>query len=352
MKRTLEFSAALLLSAAVAALAGCRGDQPPGPQPPAGQPADQVLQILCGGSFQPPVEKLVEMFEAETGHQAELVLGQSEDHLPRVKMEAAGDVFISHDPYMEYTEQAGAMLRWVQVGYVAPVLVVKKGSDLDIHSIEDLTRPGLRVILPNPDYSTCGEMVFKLLEKKGIRDEVLANVGDAQVRSHAQVAQAIKLDHRDAGIMWNGVSHNWLDAIEIVPTPYEYEDEVRVGVMGLSYSEKQELVEEFLEFAEEHGEEVFREFGYVKTPGVEEPTAGTPPSPDLPQPSPEGEAEPSPEAEAEPTPEAEAEPSPEAEAEPSPEAEAEPSPEAEAEPTPEADTPPQTPEQPEPAPAG
>jgi len=235
MKRTIPLGAGLFLCAAAIMLAGCGGTDQTGTQraeteqPSGRESAEQPLQILCGGSFRPPMEKLVEMFEAETGHKAELVLGQSEDHLPRVKMKAAGDVFVSHDPYIDYTEQAGAMRRWVQVGYVAPVLVVKKGNELDIQRIEDLTRPGLRVILPNPEYSTCGEMVFKLLEKKGIKDAVLANVGDALVRSHSQVAQAIKLGHRDAGIMWNGVAHNWLDAIDILPTPYEYDQEIRVG---------------------------------------------------------------------------------------------------------------------------
>ncbi len=104
MKRTTGITrvgGALLGMAAVAALGGCRGDQQPGIQPPgAQQAADQALQILCGGSFQPPMEKLVEKFEAETGHRAELVIGQSEDHLPKVKTKAAGDVFVSHDPYM------------------------------------------------------------------------------------------------------------------------------------------------------------------------------------------------------------------------------------------------------------
>lgn len=317
MKRTMHVKRvcrALLAMLAAVLLAGCRGEQQPAVQPPGGQqPGEQTLQVLCGGSFQPPLQKLEEMFEAETGHQVELVIGQSEDHLPKVRTKAAGDVFVSHDPYIDYTEQAGAMLRWVQVGYVSPVLVVKKGSDLHIRSIEDLARPGLRVVLPNPEYSTCGEMVFELLEKKGIKDAVLANVGNAQVRSHAEVATAIKLGHCDAGIMWNGVAHNWLDAIEIVPTPYEYDQEIRVGVMGLSYSEKRELIEELLKFVEQHGEEVFRQFGYVKTPGLQEPPAGQTPSLDQPAAQPQAQTQPPLEATPRPASESESRPQPQPE---------------------------------------
>jgi len=229
---------------------------------PGGPPANEI-EVLCGGSFRPPMEKLAKEFEEKTGCRAVLVFGQSEDHLPKVKMHAIGDAFVSHDPYIEYTEDAGALTRFATVGYVCPVLVVKKGNPEGIKGIEDLARPGLGVVLPNPEFSTCGEMVFKLLEEKGIKEAVLANVGNAQVRSHADVGKQIKLGHRDAGIMWNGMANNWLDAIEIVPAPNEYE-EIRVTVMGLSYSKRQDKVEEFLKFAEIRGKEIFAEFGYVK----------------------------------------------------------------------------------------
>jgi len=265
--------ATILALAAAVAITGCSppGETPTDGSPSAGdtQPAPSTetgppLQILCGGSFRPPMERLAELFEQQSGHSVELVFGQSEDHLPHVKLKAAGDVFVSHDPYMEYTEQADALTRYVAVGFVAPVLVTAKGNPMQVNTVDDLAREGLRVVLPNPDFSTCGEMVAALLEKKGIADAVSANVGNALVRSHSEVASMIKLGSRDAGIMWNGVAHNWLDDIEIVAGEYEYDEEIRVGVMGLSYSRQPEVVEELLKFVEEHGTDVFAEFGYVK----------------------------------------------------------------------------------------
>lgn len=222
------------------------------------------LTVLCGGSFKEPAEKLVGTFEEETGIDVEISFGQSEDHLPHVKAHKVGDIFVSHSPYMKYTEDAQACSRWVLVGYVRPVLVVRKGSALNLEKVEDLARPGLKVALPNPEFSTCGEMVESLFEKKGIWDDVKENVGNAFFRSHAQVATAIKVGNRDAGMMWNGVAHNWLDAVEIIPTPYEYDEVIEVGVIGLSYSKHPELVEELLKFSEKKGEEIFGEFGFTK----------------------------------------------------------------------------------------
>ena len=225
---------------------------------------DKEIMVLCGTSFGPPTEKLIKMFKKETGVKAVISFGGSEDLLPQVKIGRVGDVFITHDPYMKYTKDEKAMLRWIHVGHVAPALVVKKGNPKKLKRFEDLARPGLRVLLPNPDYSTCGEMVFGLLEEKGNREAVLKNVGNALFRSHADIGNKMKLGVGDAAIMWKGVAHNYRDAIDIVPCPYEYDEEIRVGVIGLSYTKNKAEVERVLKFVDKHGKAVFKEFGYVK----------------------------------------------------------------------------------------
>lgn len=231
--------------------------------PKSGQ-AGEPITILCGSSFRLPMEKLTAMYEKETGRRTELSFGGCEDHLPHVKAKSAGDVFVAHSPYQQYTQDAGALLRDVEVGFLAPVLVVPKGNPKGIKKIEDLAKPGLQVILTNPEFSTCGEMTFALLEKKGIKDAVLANVGNRMFKQHSEVGNKMKLGFGDAAIMWNGVAANFLDAIEVVPTPYEYDDEIRVSVIGLSYTDQTDQVQQFLDFVEANGKQVFKEFGYVK----------------------------------------------------------------------------------------
>lgn len=226
--------------------------------------ADVPITILCGSSFRPPMEKLTQMFEKETGGKTELSFGGSEDHLPNVKAKIAGDVYVSHSPFQQYTRDADAMLREVEVGFLAPVLVVAKGNPKGIKSIDDLTKPDLQVLLTNPEFSTCGEMTFALLEKKNIKDAVLKNVGNAMFKHHSEIGNKMKLGFGDAGIMWNGVANNFQDAIDVVPVPYEYDEEIRVSVMGLSYTKQPEQVQKFLDFVEVHGPDVFKEFGYVK----------------------------------------------------------------------------------------
>jgi molybdate transport system substrate-binding protein len=253
MQRTIGLMTSVLLAVILA-----------GMTPASSESAEKELLVLCGTSFGPPTERLLKEFEKETGIKAVISFGGSEDLLPQVKLKTVGDVFITHDPYMEYTKEAGALIRWVQVGNVAPALVVKKGNPHKLEKIADLAKPGLKVLLPNPDFSTCGEMVFQLMEKKGIKDAVLKNVGNAMFRSHADIGNKMKLGVGDAAMMWNGVAHNFKDAIDVIRLPYEYDEEIRVGVIGLSYTKNRAEVEKFLKFIDKRGKEVFEEFGYVK----------------------------------------------------------------------------------------
>ncbi|MFQ5810219.1 MAG: substrate-binding domain-containing protein [Armatimonadota bacterium] len=234
-------------------LIGCRKPEDP-----------NTLLVLCGNSFRPPMEALEKAFEEQSEVEIDLSIGQSEDLLPKVKIAAEGDVFVSHDPYLDYTEEADALLEGVQVGHVAPVLVVPKGNPAGVKSIEDLAKPGVKVALPDARYSTCGEMLDKLLEKKGIKEAVLENAGGAIFRSHSDTGTSLQVGEREAGVMWTGTAHTFRDSIEVVPTPYEYDETIRVWVMGLSYTENEALVRQFLEFVKTEGPPIFAEYGYTK----------------------------------------------------------------------------------------
>jgi len=228
-------------------------------------PAEQEeLVLLCGSSFIPPAEQLCSEFKAQTGIEIVRTVGGSEDLLPQIKAGQKGDIFITHDPYLDYVADANALAGHVHVGFVAPVLAVQKSNPKGVASIQDLTRPGLKVALSNPQYSTCGEMVFTLLDKKGIKEAVMKNVENRLTKGHSTLGNFLKTQAVDAVIMWNGVAHTFSNSLEIVRTPYEYDEEIRVHIIGLSYSKEAESLKKFIEFARNRGPEIFAEHGYVK----------------------------------------------------------------------------------------
>jgi molybdate transport system substrate-binding protein len=227
-------------------------------------PQKKELVVLCGSSFVPPADKLIEQFKAKTGADVVTSAAGSEDFLPLVKAGKKGDILITHDPYLDQVKEAKAWLDNAEVGFVAPVLAVAKGNPKGVKSIKDLTMEGLRVGLTDPQYSTCGEMVYKLLDKKGIKDAVLKNVGNRLTKGHSNLGTLLQTGAVDAVIMWNGVADTFKQHLDVVPTPYEYDTTIRVHVIGLSYSRHPELVKEFVSFARQHGKAVFASYGYVK----------------------------------------------------------------------------------------
>ena len=64
--------------------------------------------------------------------------------------------------------------------------------------------------------------------------------------------------------MWNGVAHTFKEHLQVVRTPYEYETEIRVHVIGLSYSRRPQLVKRFMALVRAEGPRIFAEHGYVK----------------------------------------------------------------------------------------
>jgi len=256
----------MTVAAAMVFTAGCGRKTPSGAAGPndVGATAAGELIVLCGSSFVNPTNQLIEEFHARTGIKLSPTVGGSEDFLPLVKVGSKGDVLITHDPYLDHVADANKVADSVQVGYVAPVLAVAPGNPKNITKIEDLAKEGLKVALTDPQYSTAGEMVFALLEDKGIKDAVLANVGNRLTKGHANLGTLLQTGAVDAVIIWNGVAHTFAGSLEVVPTPYEYDEEIRVHVIGLNYTRRPEALRKFLEFVKERGPEVFREHGYVK----------------------------------------------------------------------------------------
>ncbi|UCE48178.1 MAG: substrate-binding domain-containing protein [Phycisphaerales bacterium] len=254
--RTYRIAVVSAIVAACGLLPGCaKKDQP-------SETAE--LMVLCGSSFVEPMEKLCAEFTAETAIKTATSIGGSEDHLPHVKLHEKGDVYVTHDPYLDYTRDANALEDHVHVGFVAPVLAVQPGNPKGLKSIEDLTKPDLKVALTDPQFSTAGELVFALLEKKGIKGEVLKNVENRLTRGHGDLGNLLQTQTVDAVIMWNGVAHTFRDSLDVVKTPYEYDKEIRVHIIGLNYTEKPEALKQFMEFAKDRGQEIFADFGYVK----------------------------------------------------------------------------------------
>jgi molybdate transport system substrate-binding protein len=246
------------LAAAFCLAAGC--DRNSNPAKPAAE-----LKLLCGSSMATPGQTISKLFTEKQGAPVAVDLGGSETLLPRVLTGVAADIFICHDPFEQKVKEAGLWTGSAKVGLLKPVLLVRPGNPLHLQSVNDLTNRNLKVGIGDPRYSTCGEMFVALLDKKGLRDEVMKQVV-LQGRTHAEIANGLILGTLDAAVVWNYVAVLYKDKVQLVATADPY-PEINVTVVGLKKSPNPSLRDAFLEFCRsQQVKDVFVEHGYGATP--------------------------------------------------------------------------------------
>lgn len=234
-------------------LAGCRK-----------APETAALRVLCGSSMAAPMQELNRQFTETRGVAIECDLGGSETLLPKILAGTPADIFVCHDPFEEKLKAAGQWTNTVVVGYLEPVVAVRPGNPKQLRALADLTRPGLKLGLGDPRYSTCGELFVNALQERGLKDQVMSNVV-LQARSHAEIANGLILGPLDAVVVWNFVAPLYPGKLEVLPTGVGYPP-TRVTILGLANSPQPALRDAFLEWCRRpETQAAFQRHGYTRT---------------------------------------------------------------------------------------
>ncbi len=253
MNRRQSSQAAILLGILLGLVAGCNQATTPA-----------RLRVLCGSSMAEPMKLIADAFQAERGGQVEFDLGGSETLLPKVLTATApGDVFVCHDPFEAKVREAGKWAQSVVPGWLAPIVVVAPGNPKKVHSWDDLRKPGLRLGIGDPRYSTCGELFVAELRRRKLEADIMRNVV-MQARSHAELATGVAMGALDVAVVWNFVAPQYKGKLEPLSIAGEYPD-VRVTVIGLSSSPQPALRDAFLEWCRRpQSIQIFAEHGYAR----------------------------------------------------------------------------------------
>jgi len=208
-------------------------------------PKKSSLRILCGSSMAQPIQEIGDQFAKSQGVEVIYDLGGSETLLPRVLADAPGDVFVCHDPFEEKVKAAGKLAGTATVACLRPVLLVRPGNPQAIQSIADLARPGLKIGIGDPRYSTCGEMFVQYLDQKGLREKVMANVA-LQARAHTEIANGMIAGPLDAIVVWNFVAELYKGKVQLIADDATYPP-IRITILGLTQSPNPAIRNAFLE---------------------------------------------------------------------------------------------------------
>lgn len=264
----------LVLGLALIAGAGCGRDS--AVQPGAREP------LLCyvGGTMRPAMEELGRRYEAQTGQPVLFDYADSGTLIIKMEQTRRGDLYVAHDPFHEAVLRRGFSTRGHTVASVTPVMVVPKGNPKEITSLKDLGRPGLRIVLSHPIYSTAGWVIPIMARYANIEASLNSNTV-TRTRAGSEAANAVVVGTADAAICWDAVAHlrrDKLDVIRIDPAFMPRRDidamstatygridmdYIRVTVSELTFSRQPENAAAFAAFiASPAAKDVWRAFGF------------------------------------------------------------------------------------------
>ncbi|MGQ9686968.1 MAG: molybdate ABC transporter substrate-binding protein [Thiobacillaceae bacterium] len=235
--------------------------------------AAESLLVYAGAATVPPTTEAARAFEQKTGVKVDVVFGGSGYVLSQMKLSKQGDLYFpGSSDYMELAKREGYVLPETEriIVYAVPAINVQKGNPKNIRTLKDLTRPGLRVAIANPEGVCVGAYAVEIFEKEFTpkeREALKANIAN-YTGSCEQTATAISLKLADAVIGWR-VFHYWdPERIETIPLPKEQIPRIGYIPIAISkFSKQRELAQRFIDFLTgPEGGAIYAKYNYFAKP--------------------------------------------------------------------------------------
>lgn len=242
---------------------------------PAGKKESEIL-VLCGGSMRTAMREVIKEYRSVSDDKVMLTVGDSGHLASQIRLTRKGDVFVCHDPFMPWAKELGLVDEWRTVARLKVVIAVPKGNPKGVRTLKDLARPGLRVGIGDPKYSTSGVIAKEILKRleygEAIRKKAVTTKG------HQKRATDVTLGILDATIIWDAVAFLFRDKVDALPIDEKYIDAVTSATFGrtdlrnikvtigiITGAKDNERVRRFWEFATTRGREIFARHGFAVT---------------------------------------------------------------------------------------
>ncbi len=227
----------------------------------------EPLLVFCGFANQGPAEEIAAGFEEASGTRVELIFGTGGRLLAQIKLARRGDIFWpGSEDFIALARRDGLLAEQdhLVAAYHLPALFVPPGNPGRVEKLADLARPGIRVVIPNPQATAAGRAAIELLEKNGLLEEVMKNVA-AFSATPPQAARFAAAGQVDAALTWDIYRTRFGRQVETVPLdPEIFPRLVAVPAAILAGSRRPEAAAGFLEYlASESARSVLAEAGFL-----------------------------------------------------------------------------------------
>ncbi len=241
-------------------------DETAGELAPSATENPQSLHVYCGAGMRKPMDEIGLLFEEKYGISVNYNYAGSNTLLSQMELTQKGDIYMPGATYyFDVAKEKGFTDYEQLIAYHVPIIEVPKGNPANITSLDDLAKPGVKVILGDAEAAAIGKMGNKILEKNGIYEDVEKNI-IARSATANELVVYISMNQADASIIWEDLVVN-SEKIETVAIPREQNIIKIIPIGTLTFSENKDAAKTFVDFvASSEGKTIFEEHGFTTYP--------------------------------------------------------------------------------------
>lgn len=223
-----------------------------------------TLYLYCGAGIRPLMDKAVEAFCAKNkGLRIDVGYAGSGCLLSQLTFAKRGDLYMpGEDFYLNQAKDRGFIEGEEKlVGYFEPVLCVQKGNPKGIKTLQDLTKPGIKLGVGEPNAAAVGRTTEALLKKAGLLEQAEKNVV-LRAGNVPELGNSVKLKSLDVSVVWNVTAAQVADDCDAIKLPEGSYEPSKVPIGVLTFSEHKDLATKFVDFlAGPEGQKMVAESG-------------------------------------------------------------------------------------------
>lgn len=220
-----------------------------------------ALLIYAGAGLKKPIQDIGSSFTNETAIPVVFNFQGSGTLLTQMDITHKGDIFIPGGTSDYKTAQEKDLVGEPQyLAYHVPMIAVQKGNPLNITTIEDFAKPGLKIGLGDIKATAIGSAGDKLFKKLGIAEDVEKNVV-VRTATINELVTAMNAGTLDASLLTKDqIQAKTMDAIPLKDVN-AYVLIVPVGVT--TFSKQTEEAQKFADYAaSDVGKAIFKKYGF------------------------------------------------------------------------------------------
>lgn len=227
-----------------------------------------ALLIYAGAGLKKPIQDIGSSFTNETGIPVVFNFQGSGTLLTQMDITHKGDLFIPGGTAdYQKAQEKDLVLEPQYLAYHVPMIGVQKGNPLNITTIEDFTRPGLKLGLGDIKATAIGSAGDKLFQKLGIAEDVEKNVV-VRAATINELVTALNAGTIDASLLTRDqINEKTMEGIALKDVN-AYVLIVPVGVA--TFSKQTEKAQKFADYAaSDAGKAIFKKYGFPTYPDEE-----------------------------------------------------------------------------------